>query len=191
MLRVLCGPLCGVCLRNLTWHGYVPPSDLRGAEWPCLLLQLLVHGFPQREEQPDGGAEIRSLPIAATAATLGAQVGWPSKATIENALRAAQPLVAPAMASLLRDAALLARSADHWGALALLHVFIESGLRRAYVDANSLPLETAHAHTDRLHLTVETLLSPTLATASGQAANLLLEQLGEGCTAALYDEYVW
>ena len=192
MLRVLVGPLCGVCVRNLTWHGYVAPSDLSQAEWPCLLLLLLVHGFPHDAGPPVLSADV-SFPAVAVSAppALVTQMGWPSEATINDALRCGPPFVAPAMASLLHDAVRLARRSDHWDALALLHVFIESGLRHTYVDANSLPLEMAYAHTDRLHVTVETLLSPTVATESGQAPNRLLERLGEGCTAALYDEYVW
>lgn len=47
VLFCLAGPLHGVCLRNLAWHGFLCPADLPGcAPWPSLLLVLVACGLP-------------------------------------------------------------------------------------------------------------------------------------------------
>ena len=49
-----------------------------------------------------------------------------------------------------------------------------------------------HAHAERLHITLEEMLSPTLSCpGEGLRTNRLLERLGEGTTAALYDQFVF
>ena len=107
-----------------------------------------------------------------------------------------------------------------WQAIALLYTSIEGGLRRVFRQANALHHEQVAARTDRLHLTISTLLqatfvhtgdSPTvsncaagtkeasvtqsaadLASPGGAAArNVLFDVLGVGAMAALFDEFVW
>jgi len=97
LLRVLIGPLSGVCARNLAWHGYACADDVRGAEWACLLLALLAHGLPPA---PASSAPAAPAPAPAPAAPVPAPA-WPSDDELRDA--AALGFVPPPHATLQFD----------------------------------------------------------------------------------------
>jgi hypothetical protein len=186
-LRVLFGPLHGLGLRNLAWHGYLTPETLGpNGEWPCLIALILERGgLPPALQLP------LAVPLPVTISSF--DVDLPSEATA-TALARASSFVAPYFEATFIAAIGLAKNTacghgETWRAASLAIILIENGLRTQYCRNNSLaPGQSTQAQTETLHLTVETLLS---AYVTGGAPNQLLSILSEGAIAALYDSFIF
>ena len=107
-------------------------------------------------------APITPPPAAAASGSCHTLEHWPSGSEAARIAELAGAALHPHMAPLLIDAVGCLRRDDGWRAAALLHVLLESTLRRAYVTANRLDAALCLADTTRLHLTMETILSATV-----------------------------
>ena len=154
-LHVLVGPLHGVCLRNLAWHGFLCPADLPGcAPWPSLLLLLVALGLPPAPRAARAPLAAPRAPDAVATASL---------VELEEALPATAVLCAPVlhahMVPALLDAVRLARAGERVLALGLVYAVIEVTLRAAFMAANGLEAESGCAQLFVRHTLLEHVLS--------------------------------
>lgn len=212
VLHVLLGPLNGVCLRNLVWHGYLGPREVEQSQWAPLLLLITAFAFPAVVLMPT-----RSR-AGGIICTTGSFPNHLLRSSAIDKLLGESPFVPDHMRPAFARAIELCskeqgQTSDtesdvklrYWRALALLYCVLERGLRALFARENSqLDPSPELARVDALQLTMATMLRSTVAGNSsaleesatvsepvGGRANGLLSALGDGPVAALYDEFVW
>jgi len=229
VLHILVGPLNGVCLRNLVWHGYVAANqDVK--QWAHLLWLVVALGLGPHATTP-----VETPNESATDARSSFVIPDPSEV---ETLLCNTPFVPHTLRPALHDALHLLglvsqqqegpnnNLPEHkgeedegrlWRSLALLFSVLERGIRHLYARENRgvVPDDIELARTDRLHITMSTMLLSTIeennksdkieyADAAATTVesedqtsrpcftpNKLHDYLGEGAINALYDEFVW
>jgi len=216
VLHILVGPLNGVCLRNLVWHGYLGPSQVR-QQWTCLLWLIVALGLrPYHHRSPKAISAISAVQRPPDDDEQFGKSIIPDEKAVDILLSASPAFLPPSMRPAFREALCLCRrtpggattkDAPLWRALALLYGVLERGLRVLYARENPfLPQNPLIARTDTLHVTLSTMLRSTVISESEDdeegsidgfckevlpKPNGLLRYLGEGAVNALFDEFVW
>ena len=181
------GPLNGLCLRNLVWHGYV--GEVEGAPWASLLWIVVAFGLAPRCAISNSPSPTATSPLP--------MLLVPSEDAIEDLLACSAVFVPPYLQLAFREAMQLCREPmkpeQQWRCLTLLFVVLERGLRALYAQENHFPDNALLARTD----TLATMLRSTVGdedennNSTPHSRNKMLDYLSRGAVAALYDEFVW
>jgi hypothetical protein len=183
LLRLIIGPIQGMNLRNLMWHGFFSDDEFYNG-YAALLLVLIpsIAALPVVKQS----YLVESRPLLK-----GSNYDCPTTPIPFNVdqLLHATYFIPPTQTKLWKEALSLYEQGEHFYSAVLIFPLLEQAMRRLYAFYNQREDKVVSAETETCYVTFEDILSPQLEYGTGR--NALFDQLDPEILFALHDLLVW